>query len=522
MSEYPVAPTFSSVARSSNSKIKDLDELAEICRELKAGGKKIVLSHGVFDLLHVGHIRHFQQARQMGDVLVVTLTQDRMVNKGPHRPAFPQHLRAESVAALGAVDFVAVNRWARSVETIRLLKPDVYAKGPDYKVAEQDITGGILDESEAVRQIGGEVRFTDDVTFSSSRLLNQHFSPFPKPTMDYLDGFRRQHSADEVLGWLDRASKVRALVVGEAIIDEYQFCTGIGKSTKDPVLAVLQERVEPIAGGTLAVANHLGGLCGEAGLFTQLGETERYDEFVHASLRPNIRPVFLTKSGCPTIRKRRIVDRYFGNKLLEIYVMDDRPTDGEDARHMCETLGAELCEWDLTIVADYGHGMLSSPAIEVLCDRAPFLCVNVQSNAGNLGFSTISKYRSASYVCLASHEIRIELRDRERGMKEALLEIARRVDCSRLTVTLGKSGSLHYDRAVGFTEAPALATKIQDRVGAGDAVLAVTSLLAYVGAPWGITAFLGNVAGAELVAELGSRVPLDRVALSKHVISLLK
>lgn len=517
MSEYLEAPV-----GATSSKVKDLDDLAAICRDLKARGKKIVLSHGVFDLLHVGHIRHFQQARQMGDVLIVTLTQDHLVNKGPHRPAFPQGLRAESVAALGAVDFVAINRWPRSVETIHLLEPDVYAKGPDYKVTEDDITGAIQEEADAVGRVGGEIRFTDDVTFSSSKLLNQHFPSFAKATMDYLDGFRRRYSADEVLGWLDRARKARPLVVGEAIVDEYQFCTAIGKSTKDPVLAVLQERIEPIGGGTLAIANHLAGLCQEVGLITQLGETERYDEFVRGSLRSNIRPIILTKSGCPTVRKRRIVDRYFGNKLLEIYIMNDRPTDGDDARLLCDTLSSELPSWDLTVVADYGHGMLPKSAIDVLCDRSPFLCLNVQSNAGNLGYSTVSKYRSASYICLASHEIHLELRDRELDMKGAVAEILRRVDCPQLTVTLGKSGSLHFDRATGFVEAPALATKIQDRVGAGDAVLALTSLLAFVGAPWDITAFLGNVAGAELVAELGSRVPLEHVVLSKHVISLLK
>lgn len=505
-----------------NAKIKDLDQLAVAVAALKQQGKRIVLSHGVFDLLHVGHIRHFEQAKKLGDVLVVTLTEDQHVNKGPHRPAFPQQLRAESVAALGAVDFVAVNRWPRSVETIRLLCPDVYAKGPDYRVAADDITGGIIDEAEAVRRVGGEIRFTEDITFSSSKLLNQFFSSFTQPVADYLEDLRKRHSADEVLDWLDRASGLRPLVVGEAIIDEYLFCTGIGKSTKDPVLAVLEEGMEPVAGGALAIANHLGGLCGEAGVITQLGDRDRREEFVRDALRSNVNPVLLTKSDSPTIRKRRIVDRYFGNKLLEIYAMNDRATAGEDARQLCQALETSVGQWDVTIVADYGHGMLCAPAVSVLCDRAEFLCVNVQSNAGNRGFNTISKYRSASYVCLAAHEVHMELRDREGDMREAVSEIMRRVDCPRITVTQGKGGSLHFDRQSGFTDAPSLATNIKDRVGAGDAVLAVTSLLAFLGAPWAITAFVGNVAGAELVAELGSRVPLDRVSLSKHIVSLLK
>ena len=166
--------------------------------------------------------------------------------------------------------------------------------------------------------------------------------------------------------------------------------------------------------------------------------------------------------------------------------------------------------------------MLSPAAVETLCARAPFLCVNVQSNAGNRGYSTVSKYRSASYVCLAAHEVHLELRDRDTPLRESIRMLAQRIECPRFTVTEGKVGSLHLDKSEGIVEAPALAVKVADRVGAGDAVLAVTSLLVSVGAPWDIVAFVGNVAGAELVAEIGSRVPLHRDSLSRHIVSLLK
>ena len=153
---------------------------------------------------------------------------------------------------------------------------------------------------------------------------------------------------------------------------------------------------------------------------------------------------------------------------------------------------------------------------------SPFLAVNVQSNAGNRGLNSVSKYRRAEYVCVASHEIDVETRRRDTPPREGVQEIARRIDCPRFTVTLGKFGSLHYDTQAGFTEVPAFATRVLDRVGAGDAVLAITSLLVQIGAPWDIVGFVGNAAGAELVAELGNRRPLDRIALSKHITSLIK
>lgn len=85
------------------------------------------------DLLHIGHIRYLEKAKRLGDILVVTVTPDCYVNKGPHRPAFPDLLRAEAIAALDAVDYVAINEWPTAVETLDLLRPDVYAKGAEFR-----------------------------------------------------------------------------------------------------------------------------------------------------------------------------------------------------------------------------------------------------------------------------------------------------------------------------------------------------------------------------------------------------
>ena len=94
-----------------NEKIVQLERLAELLNERRKSGEKIVHCHGVFDLLHIGHIRHYEQAKRLGDLLVVTLTGDQYVNKGPNRQAFPQDLRAEAIAALSCVDYVAINKW---------------------------------------------------------------------------------------------------------------------------------------------------------------------------------------------------------------------------------------------------------------------------------------------------------------------------------------------------------------------------------------------------------------------------
>ena len=122
-------------------KILAFEKLAEVLKALKKKGKKVVLCHGCFDLMHPGHIRHFKAAKELGDILVVTITPDRFVNKGPGRPVFKAALRAESVAALECVNFAAVNKWPDPVETIKRLRPDIYVKGQEDEREEEKRAG---------------------------------------------------------------------------------------------------------------------------------------------------------------------------------------------------------------------------------------------------------------------------------------------------------------------------------------------------------------------------------------------
>jgi rfaE bifunctional protein nucleotidyltransferase chain/domain len=155
-------------------KILGLEELSEELSVLKSKGKRIILCHGCFDLMHPGHIKYFQAAKKMGDVLAVTVTPDKYIDKGPGRPVFNENLRAESIAALECVDYVAINKWPTAEETLRLLRPDIYVKGQEFQSLE-DKTGKIQKECKVIQEIGAELRFTQEIVFSSTKLLNQYY-----------------------------------------------------------------------------------------------------------------------------------------------------------------------------------------------------------------------------------------------------------------------------------------------------------------------------------------------------------
>lgn len=505
----------------SSTKIVVLDDLPGLLEPARQAGNTVVLCHGVFDLLHIGHIRHLESAKRMGQVLVVTITPDQHVNKGPTRPAFPAELRAEAIAALDCVDFVAVNRWANAVDLLHLVRPDIYAKGADYRDADKDVTGGIALETEAATAVGAKVAFTDDITFSSSNLLNRFMPVLSDEARTFLAAFGERHKLSEISGYLERARKRKVLVVGETIIDEYQYCQAIGKSSKAPAVVAKTESSERFAGGIIAVANHLSSFCDTVTVVTQLGSRARDEEFVRSQLAPGVRPVFLTRSESPTIVKRRFIESYFFTPMFELYEINDESLSPDDAAELCDTLRTELEQHDLTVVVDYGHSMISEDAVDVLCRGARFLAMNAQANAGNRGYHRLSKYQRADYVCAAEHEMLLEARDWRGDLHPVVLDVAERLTCTRVMVTCGKRGALCYSPEDGFIEVPALAGKVVDRVGAGDAFLAATAPLVALGAPMDLVGFVGNVAGAEAVATVGHRRHLQRESFAKHLQTLL-
>jgi rfaE bifunctional protein kinase chain/domain/rfaE bifunctional protein nucleotidyltransferase chain/domain len=502
------------------TKIRDIHELAAELPSARRG-KVLVQCHGVFDLLHIGHIRHFQEAKKSGQILVVTVTPDRYVNKGPHRPVFTEALRVEAIASLDCVDYVAINEWPTAVEALELIRPDVYAKGSDYTDASADHTGGIDRERRAVEAVGGRLVFTDELTFSSSTLLNQHMSIFSGDVNDYLTEFRRKYSVNDVTGLIGRAQNLRALVLGEAIIDEYQYCETLGKSGKEPILAAQFVRSEKFVGGALAIANHVASCCATVRLVTMIGSQDSHEELIRASLKTAVVPELLTMKNAPTLVKRRFIEMYPFQKLFEIYVMDEQAAQRESAG-LCAALERIVPEVDVVLVADYGHGMISPEAIQLLCAKARFLAINVQVNAGNHGFNTVSKYRSADFIALSEKEIRLETRNPKGDLREIVARVAAELKCRQVLVTRGVKGSLCHDRDRGFFEIPGFALRTVDRVGAGDAVFAIGSLCAALNAPIEVIGFIGNAVGAEAVGIVGNQRFIERAPLLKHLEALLK
>lgn len=505
-----------------NHKVKTLAELKPVIQKLKAAKKKIVLGHGVFDLLHYGHIHYLQQAKKLGDVLIVSMVVDKFVQKGPNRPVFHEEIRARSLAAIAVVDFVVPCEDFGPWGIIKTLRPNIYAKGEDSQPQLKNLKSGLNRDKRLVRSVGGDIRFTKSLPIHSAELLKSHFSALAPETNDFLARFRKEYPVSTVINQLEQLQKLRVLVIGEAIIDEYRYVTPLGKANKAHIISTEFLSKEEFAGGALACANHIASICQQVEVVSYLGEKNSKEKLIRRRLKPNVRPTFFHVPGQPTIIKRRFIDPAYFYKFFEECILDKSYLPTAVETKIAEYLNRHLKNYDLTIVVDYGHGFLSKKLIEIIADRAKFLAVNTQTNSANTGFNYIVKYPRVNYACLDEIEARLATQDNFSSIEEVLLAVSRRLAAEKAVVTIGPRGSVAYENGSGIKQVPSFTNRITDPMGSGDAFLAISSPCAAAGFPIELVSFIGNVAGSIAANIIGNKGAVERKELLQHVGYLLE
>ncbi len=463
---------------------------AELAAEKESRPSVVVMCHGVFDLLHLGHIRHLREAKSFGGpdaYLIVSIAADKWVNKGIGRPHFTQEQRAEALRALSCVDEVYINDAEGPWDLIRKIRPAIYVKGVDYVGVHTD---GIEKDRQTIAEVGGEMRYTHTQKWSSSRLFNTE--RFSDEICAYLDGQRAAGSKDKILKAFEHADKKSILFVGEQITDVYRYVQGLGRASKELMLATVETGHETFDGGVLASRRH--GEWRDAGVVT----------------------------ATYPITKTRYVDADFNKKLFDVYSSREISMTGFERAEFRDRLSDALAIHDVVIVNDFGHGLIGDMERNMLINTG-FLAVNCQTNAGNYGFNLVTKYKSANYVCIDDPEARLAAGMQRDAISSVAFTLSRKMDCKRFLITHGRFGADWFHQQTEFRvgKAPALAQGGVDTMGCGDAVMAVTAPLVAAGLDMASTALVGNIVGAIKVSILGHRRHVGRQEIIQTVEALL-
>ena len=479
-------------------------------------GKTIVHCHGVFDLLHYGHLLHLRSAKRHGDLLVVSITADAYVNKGPGRPRFSDVQRATIAAALQDVDFVVINNNSTAVPVVDALRPDIFAKGPDHAAT---LLPELTAEQNAVERHGGKIVFTDDAAESSTNLLNSFLSNWDSRQIAALDRLRSLLSLDRILDIVEAISRLRVLVIGEPTIDTYIFCDVNGTTNKTPTLSVTANTMENFAGGALAIANHLAALGCEVTALVPHGGERYYRDTVARNMLSNARLEEVLIDRFLTPRKTRYVVAFQMNKLFQVVDVNHAQLDPAGIAGYFDRVCALAPMADMVVIADYGFSLFEEPGLGRLDELDRFVALNTQTNSTNFGFNLFTKHRRFDYLSLNEREFRLGI-GRRFGTVEQLMREEPAI-AAPYCVTVGARGSYSRDPDGSVNFCPGFFADIVDTVGAGDAFFSITAGLVCNEVTGLVVPFLGNCFAGLQSRTVGNSAPVAKKDLLRTVSALL-
>lgn len=502
-------------------KIKKLSELIKICSDQKSRRKKVVLCHGVFDLLHLGHIKHFQKARNFGDILIVSITSSKFVNKIPGRPFFSDIQRQEALQSIQYIDYVFCNKDYTPINLIKKIKPNFYCKGPDYKDNSKDLTGNIKKEINAVKSINGKIVITDDLTFSSSQLINEFSNEFNSEQKKFLSKIKKITTFELIEKSFKKLENIKTLIIGESIVDEYIFCEGLGKSGKESVLSLRERRSEKYLGGILSMAQNSSSFAKKITALSYLGEDKVLNSFIKKKLNKKIKFNYVYKNNAPTILKKRLLDVVDNRKLIGIYNLNDDFLSKDEERAFLNKIKKEIKKSDLVIVADFGHGLITKKIAKYINGIPKYTSLNAQINASNSGFHTLENYKNINTIVINASELRHEMRQRDGNIVELGKTLQNRMKSEKIIITQGQSGAVLIAKKK-YIIAPAFSNELVDKIGAGDTLLVLISLCLKAGFQDEVAIFVASVAAGMSTARFANSQTIDKNELLNRIKYYLK
>jgi bifunctional ADP-heptose synthase (sugar kinase/adenylyltransferase) len=377
--------------------------------------------------------------------LIVSLTTDKYVNKGPGRPFFDINKRLQVLSSVRNVDYVISSDSPSSVSIINKIKPNIYFKGPDYLNHLEDFTGFIKKEELAIKKNKGKIIYGTSETFSSSVILNKisNFTYDQKKIISYV---KNKYKFEEIFSKISKVSNnLKILVLGEMIIDKFIFCTALGKSGKEAILNLEKKKDIDFIGGSGAICNNLIDFTKKTELLSFLGSDVNKLKFIKKNLSKKIRTNFFYKKNSKTIIKTKFIDNSTNNKLMGLYDFDDKPLITSEEKIFIKKIKKSAKRNNFIIVSDYGHGLISNKVASML-SKMKNIIINTQLNSANIGYHTISKYKNINWAIINEVELRHEMRNRYEDIKKLMSLLSKKLNIQNLIVTAGNKGSYYLNQ----------------------------------------------------------------------------
>lgn len=461
--------------------------------------KKVFVS-GDFNILHPGHLRLLKFAKESGDYLVVGVNSDKVSDKG-----ISQDIRLESIKATSYVDEAFILDIA-PLEYIKINKPNIVVKGKEHQNKENL-------EVDVLGSYGGKLLFSSgEIGFSSMDLLRQEFLSLSNNlnhSSEYINRHNLEFNALENI--ILKFSKLKVLVIGDTIVDEYITCEALGMSQEDPTIVVSPLATNKFIGGAAIVASHAKTLGADVRFISVVGDDEN-KEYVEKSLEDlDINASLFCDTTRPTTLKQRF--RANNKTLLRVNHLKQHSISKDIEDEILKNIDNCIEDVDLILFSDFSYGLLTNKIINNITaigeEKKVFMAADSQSSSQ---IGDISKFKNMTLVTPTEREIRLSLNDFESGLVVLSQKLAKQTNAKYIFTTLGAEGIMIYNNPKDkllTDNIKALASAVKDVSGAGDSLLTCSSMALAVGASIWESAYLGSLAAAVQVSRIGN-IPIKK------------
>lgn len=504
----------SSLTEQYGRKVKTVEELVEAIGK-RPRKKKVIMCHGVFDVVHPGHLRHLIYAKSKADILVASITADAHISKGQFRPHVPQDLRALNLAAFEIVDYVVIDTDPTPLKNLARIQPDYFAKGYEYNA--NGLAQKTHEETEVLRGYGGEMIFTPgDIVYSSSKLIE--LAP-PRIQLEKLLTFMDNEKVTfKILREaLDNLRGKRVHVIGDTIVDSYTQTAMIGGQTKTPTMSVLYEGCSDFIGGAAVVAEHMRAAGAEVVFSTVLGD-DRYKDFVLEGLaKSGVQCKPIIDGTRPTTNKNAIVAG--GYRLLKIDTLDNRSISDDIVAKLSEAISGVPA--DAVVFSDFRHGIFNRRTIPRLIAAIPKNVYKVADSQVASRWGNITEFKGFDLITPNEREARFALGDQDSGVRPLASALFDAAQCKTLILKLGERGVLtcrssDHSSLDSFVVVDSFVDRVVDAVGAGDALLAYATLSKLVTGSDAVATILGSMAAA-CECEYDGNIPITPIDVGRKI-----
>lgn len=492
------------------AKLIKLSELKNLKKKFK--NQRIGLCHGAFDILHNGHLEHFKEAKNKVDILVISVTGDKFIIKGPNQPYNNEFDRSYFLTHIKEVDYVYIDQHLTAESLIKSLKPNFYVKGKDYK--DKDLTNNLKKEVSILKKYGGKLMITNTRLLSSSKIINKIQNNLSEEVDKYLQKLNNANAFEKILGATEKMKKMSINIIGEPILDKYVQCEMAGLTTKDPAVSSIIQNEQTISGGVISISKIVSKFVKKVKVFTY-GNSKEISKFYKGY--KNIKVINFDKKQKFQMKTRYINANRF-EKLLQITNFKKNKFNDKEVKNVIKKI--KNIKNNL-IICDFGIGLFEGDLLKYLNKIMLKKFLNVQSNSINLGLNLFTKYVTFKYLSLDEREWRLGLqKTNDINLNEFIKKKQNREEliCS---LTKGKKGSELFTRNKKF-ESPVFVEKTLDTTGCGDAYFALTSLLIMANLPLKIVPFAGNIYAGMHGQYFGNETITNTVTYLKYVKSILK